>query len=192
MLHNDRLFRDFAARYLETMNGLARSLDVRRPHTHGHHERVSVNAAAIAAELGHDNGEVDALRTAGLIHDTGMAGGTDYQADVDHPSVGAGLVEQLPLHPWVSPSVASHHEWWDGWGFPEGIFGDAIPRGARILAVAEFVDEMSSGDPVRHPWGPERLATELGVRTGTQFEPEVAAAAIRLVRQDALVLGGQR
>jgi GAF domain-containing protein len=192
MLHNDRLFRDFAARYLETMNGLARSLDVRRPHTHGHHERVSVNAAAIAAELGHDNGEVDALRTAGLIHDTGMAGGTDYQADVDHPSVGAGLVEQLPLHPWVSPSVASHHEWWDGWGFPEGISGDAIPRGARILAVAEFVDEMSSGDPVRDPWGPERLATELGVRTGTQFEPEVAAAAIRLVRQDALVLGGQR
>jgi hypothetical protein len=190
MLHNDRLFRDFSARYLETVKGLARSLDVRRPHTHGHHERVSANAAALAAELGHDGAEVDALRTAGLIHDAGMAGGTDYQSDVDHPSVGAGLIEQLPLHPWVAPSIAAHHEWWDGWGFPEGLSGDAIARGGRILAVAEFLDEMSSGDPVRDPWGPERLAAEIGVRTGSQFEPDVAAAAIRLVRQDALVLGG--
>ena len=191
MLHNDRLFRDFSGRYLETVKGLARSLDVRRPHTHDHHARVSANAAAIAAELGHGEAEVDALRTAGLIHDAGMAGGTDYQADVDHPSVGAGLVEQLPLHPWVSTSVAAHHEWWDGWGFPDGLSGEAIARGGRILAVAEFVDEMSSGDPVREPWRAEKLATELGVRTGTQFEPEVAAAAVRLVGQDALVLGGQ-
>jgi HD-GYP domain-containing protein (c-di-GMP phosphodiesterase class II) len=119
-----------------------------------------------------------------------MAGGTDYQSDVDHPSVGGGLIEQLPLHPWVAPSIAAHHEWWDGWGFPEGLSGDAIARGGRILAVAEFLDEMSSGDPVRDPWGPERLAAEIGVRTGSQFEPDVAAAAIRLVRQDALVLGG--
>ena len=191
MLHNDRLFRDFAARYFETVKGLARSLDVRRPHTHGHHERVATNAAAIAAALGHDAGEIEALRAAGLIHDAGMAGGTDYQADVDHPSVGAGLVEQLPLHPWVSASVATHHEWWDGWGFPEGLVGGTIARGGRILAAAEFVDEMSSGDPVRRPWDAEKVALELGVRTGTQFEPEVAEAAIRLVGQDALVLGGQ-
>jgi putative nucleotidyltransferase with HDIG domain len=190
MLHNDRLFRDFASRYLETVKGLAASLDVRRPHTHGHHERVARNAAAIATELGHDGAEVDAVRTAGLIHDAGMAGGRDYQADVDHPSVGAALVEQLPLHPWVAAGVSAHHEWWDGWGFPVGLVGAAIPRAGRILAAAELVDEMSSGDPVRAPWGAERLLAELEVRGRTQLEPEVAAAAIRLVRQDALVLGG--
>lgn len=191
MLHNDRLFRDFAARYLETVKGLARSLDIRRPHTHGHHERVAANAAALAAELGHDDGEVEALRTAGLLHDAGMAGGAGYQADVDHPSVGAGLIEQLPLHPWVAAAVAAHHEWWDGWGFPEGLAGAAIARGGRILAAAEFLDEMSSGDPVREPWAAEKLGAELGIRTGTQFEPEVAAAAVRLLGQDALVLGGR-
>ncbi|NUR77815.1 MAG: GAF domain-containing protein [Thermoleophilia bacterium] len=191
MLHNDRLFRDFAARYLGTVKGLARSLDARRPHTAGHHERVAANAATVAAALGHGAEEVEALRTAGLIHDAGMAGGGDYQADVDHPSVGAGLVEQLPLHPWVAAAVAAHHEWWDGWGFPLGSAGEAIPRAGRILAAAEFLDEMSSGDPVRAPWGAERLIEELGVRSGTQLEPAVADAAIGLLRQDALVLGGR-
>lgn len=190
MLHNERLFVDFASRYLGTVRGLARSLDVRRPHTRGHHERVAQYAAALAAELGHGDAEVDALLTAGLIHDVGMAGGTDYQADIDHPSVGAGLVEQLPLHPWVAAAVAAHHEWWDGWGFPHGLAGDAIPRAGRILAAAEFVDEMASGDPVRAPWSAEKLIEELEVRSRTQLEPEVAQAAIRLLRDDRLLLGG--
>lgn len=192
MLHNDRLFRDFSVRYLDTVKGLARSLDIRRPYTRGHHDRVAINAATIAATLGHDDGEVEALRVAGSIHDAGMAGGTDYQSDIDHPSVGAGLVEQLPLHPWVAPSVAAHHEWWDGWGFPLGVSGDEIPRGGRILAAAEFVDEMSSGDPVREAWASDRLRAELAIRTGTQFDPAVSEAAIRLIGQDALVLGGPR
>ena len=190
MLHNDRLFRDFAARYLETVKGLAASLDVRRPHTRGHHERVGANAAAIAAELGHASEQVEAVRTAGLIHDAGMAGGSDYQADIDHPSVGAGLVEQLTLDPWVAAGVSAHHEWWDGWGFPQGLVGESIPRAGRILAAAEFLDEMSSGDPVRAPWSPDKLVAELHVRSGTQLEPEIAHAAVRLLGQDGLMLGG--
>jgi hypothetical protein len=189
MLHNERLFSDFTARYFETVKGLARSLDVRRSHTHGHHERVARNAAALGAELGHDTAEVEALHAAGLIHDAGMAGGSDYQSDIDHPSVGAGLVEQLPLHPWVAEGVATHHEWWDGWGFPRGLAGDAIAPAGRILAAAEFLDEMSSGDPVRVPWGVEKLVAEIGVRAGTQLEPDVAGAVIRLLRQDRVVLG---
>lgn len=192
MLHNDRLFHDFAARFVATVQGLARSLDVRRAHTNGHHDRIATNAAALAAALDHDPGEVEALRIAGSIHDAGMAGGGDYQADVDHPSVGAGLVEQLPLHPWVSAAVAAHHEWWDGWGFPLGLSGEEIPRGGRILAAAEFIDEMSSGDPVREPWGADKLVAELRVRSGTQLEPEIADAAVRLIGQDDLVLGGRR
>jgi GAF domain-containing protein len=189
MLHNERLFSDFTQRYFETVKGLGRSLDVRRPHTHGHHERVARNAAAIGAELGHADGEVEALHAAGLVHDAGMAGGSDYQSDIDHPSVGAALVEQLPLHPWVAEGVAAHHEWWDGWGFPRGLAGEAIPRAGRILAAAEFLDEMSSGDPVRAPWGVEKLVAELEVRARTQLEPEVAEAVIRLLRQDGVVLG---
>ena len=95
----------------------------------------------------------------------------------------------MPLHPWVAESVAAHHEWWDGWGFPRGLAGEAIPRGGRILAAAEFLDEMSSGDPVRAPWGVEKLVAELEVRAGKQLEPEVAQAVIRLLRQDGVVLG---
>ena len=191
MLHNERLFADFTMRYFETVKGLARSLDVRRPHTQAHHERVAENAAALASALGHDAAEVDALRAAGLVHDAGMAGGNDYQSDIDHPSVGAVLVEQLPLHAWVAEGIAAHHEWWDGWGFPRGLAGEGIPRAGRILAAAEFIDEMSSGDPVRAPWGGEKLVTELRVRSGKQLEEEVAEAAIRLIGQDALVLGAR-
>jgi GAF domain-containing protein len=187
MLQNDRVFRDFAQRFLETVKGLAASLDVRRPHTHGHHERVSAIAASIARELGHSTTEVEAVAIAGLVHDAGMAGaGTGgYQADIDHPAVGAGLVEQLPLHAWVAPSIGAHHEWWDGWGFPRGISGDEIPRGGAILAAAEFIDEMASGDPVREPYPPERLVAELEIRRGSQFSPDVADAAIRVIREDS-------
>ena len=186
MLHNDRLFRDFAARFVETLKGLAASLDARRPHTHGHHERVSRLAGAIARELGHAPEEADALEAAGLIHDAGMAGvGTaGYHADTEHPAVGAALVDQLPLHPWVAAAVAAHHEWWDGWGFPRGASGEEIGRAGAVLAAAEFVDEMASGDPVREPYGADRLVAELEMRSGSQFAPDVAEAASRVVRQD--------
>jgi HD-GYP domain-containing protein (c-di-GMP phosphodiesterase class II) len=189
MLHNERLFEDFTGRYLETVRGLCRSLDIRRPYTHGHHERVARNAASIAAALGHGEDAVEALHAAGLVHDAGMAGGSDYQSDIDHPVVGSALVEQLPLHPWVAEGVAAHHEWWDGWGFPQGLAGEAIPPAGRILAAAEFLDEMSSGDPVREAWGVDRLVVEIEARTGKQLEPAVADAAIRLLRQDGIVLG---
>lgn len=185
MLANARLFKTFAAEYLETLKGLARSLDVRREYTAGHHRRVSEVAAAIAAELGLDPAEIEAIRTAGLVHDVGLAGVAQveggFQADVDHPTVGAGLVEHLPLHPAVAGAIASHHEWFDGWGFPHGLKGEQIPLGGRILGVTEFLVEMSSGDPFREPWGEEKLRAELEVRRGSQFDPRVADAVARII-----------
>lgn len=184
MLQNSRLFESFADRYLETVKGLARSLDVRRPHTHGHHEAVGRAAAAIAERIGVGERELEAIRTAGLIHDVGLAGvaeGGGYEADLEHPAVGASLVEHLPLHPAVAGSIAAHHEWYDGWGFPRGLKGEEIPLGGRILALAEFLAEMAAGDPVRPPWPSERLAAEVAQRRGTHFDPRVADAALHLI-----------
>jgi putative nucleotidyltransferase with HDIG domain len=192
MLHNARLFATFAERYLGTVRGLASALDARRPHTHDHHERVAAVAVRLVRELGGDASEVDAVREAGLVHDVGLAGavgvegGTD--ADVEHPTLGASLIEHLPLAPAVAGAVASHHEWFDGWGFPRGLKGEQIPRAGRVLALAEFLVEMGTGDATREPWPVTRLASDVAERRGSQFDPQVADAALRLAERGALDL----
>lgn len=185
-IRNDRLFRAFAESYLETVSGLAASLDQRRPDTHGHHPEVARLAVAVARQLDLPAEEVEAIRLAGLVHDVGLAavaaGDDGYQSDYDHPTVGAGLIEALPLHPGVAAGVAGHHEWYDGWGFPSSLRGEEIPRPARVLAVAEFVAEMAAGDPVREPWDAARIAGEIHQRRGSQFDPFVADAALALLQ----------
>jgi putative nucleotidyltransferase with HDIG domain len=190
MLYNAQLFGSFTESYMTTVEGLARALDARRPDTAGHHHTVSEVAVAIARESGMDAAEVEAVRIAALIHDVGLAGSAEgsWESDVEHPTVGASLVAHLPLHPGVSGAVASHHEWYDGWGFPAGLRGDDIPPTGRALAVAEFIVEMTTPDEVRPGWDRLKLAEELEQRSGSQFEPEVAGAAARLLAQDALPL----
>ena len=193
-LHNDRLFRSFVGGYLETVQGLARSLDARRPHTHGHHAEVARVAALLGVALSVPPDEVEAIRVAASVHDVGMAGAVSgeesYQADYEHPTVGAGLIEHLPLHPAVVAAIAAHHEWFDGWGFPQGLAGESIPLAGRILAAAEFVVEMAAGDPVRAPWGAERIAAEIRQRRGSQLDPTVADIALELVAAGALLSDG--
>jgi HD-GYP domain-containing protein (c-di-GMP phosphodiesterase class II) len=190
MLHNERVFRDFAGRYLETVKGIARALDARRAATHGHHERVSELAASLARALDCGEDDVRALATAGLIHDVGLAAfagieGT-FDVDIEHPTLGASLVEHLPLHPQLAPAVATHHEWYDGWGFPRGLAGESIPLAGRILAVAEFVAEMTTESPVRAAWPADRVTAEILHRRGTQFDPRVADAAVELLARAPL------
>lgn len=191
-LRNDRLFRTFADGYLDTVRGLARSLDARRPDTHGHHGLVARLGAEIARTIGVPPEEEEAIRLAGLVHDVGLAGtlsGVDvYLADYDHPTIGASLIEHLPLHPGVAAGVAAHHEWFDGWGFPLSLHGEVIPRPGRVLAIAEFIAEMAAGDPVRAPWGAERIAAEIRQRRGSQFDPTIADAALDLLAADRLAL----
>lgn len=193
MLDNARLFRTFSERYLETVRGLAAALDARRPHTHEHHARVAAVAVALARELGADGAEQEALREAGLVHDVGLAGAAGIEggseADVEHPTLGASLIEHLPLPPAVAGAVATHHEWFDGWGFPRGLRGEQIPRAGRILALAEFLVELGTGDATRAPWAVDRLAADVAQRRGSQFDPEVADAALRLAGRGELTLG---
>jgi HD-GYP domain-containing protein (c-di-GMP phosphodiesterase class II) len=191
MLHNARLFSTFADSYLDTVKGLAAALDARRAHTHDHHERVAAVAVALVGELGGSEEEAWALEQAGLIHDVGLAGAVGIEggsdADVEHPTLGASLIEHLPLPDSIAAAVATHHEWLDGWGFPRGLRGEEMPRSGRILGVAEFVVEMATGDAVREPWSSERIAAEIGQRRGSQFDPAVADAAVSLAAREELL-----
>ncbi|MBV8480710.1 MAG: HD domain-containing protein [Actinobacteria bacterium] len=185
MLGNEQLFDEFVDRYLDTLRGLAESLDARSPATIGHHARVAAIADAVALELGLPSETRDALRTAALVHDVGLAGVAAtpdaYIADIEHPTIGAGMLEALPLAPGVVEAVEGHHEWFDGWGFPRGSRGDQLHPLARVLALAEFAVEAAGGDAVQPPWPPARLANEIRERRGSQFDPEVADAAVRLL-----------
>ncbi len=185
MLGNESLFDEFVSRYLDTVKAIAAALDARRPQSRGHHPRVAAVADAIAAELGLGPEERAALETAALVHDVGLAGVAAtpdaYLADLEHPTVGAGMLEALPLAPGVVEAVAGHHEWFDGWGFPKGLHGSELHVLARVLGLAEFVVEAAGADALGEAWPPERLAAEIAERRGTQFDPDVADAALRLL-----------
>lgn len=191
MLHNARTFGDFSERYLQTMIGLARSMNAGEGAGSDHHERVSSVCRVLATGLGMDAAEVDAIVIAGLIHDVGMVAAAEqaFDADIQHPAVGASLIEHLPLHRSVARAVASHHEWFDGWGFPQGLEGRAIPRAGRVLAMAEFLVEMSTPDLVRPAWSAAQLTAEVRQRRGTQFDPEIADLTVALIEsRDAELL----
>jgi GAF domain-containing protein len=192
VLHNSRLFHAFTVQYLETVKGLAESLDARQPHLGPHHQRVSQISATIARRMNLPPDEVEAITTAGLIHDVGMAGIVEveggFQADFEHPTIGASLIEALPLHPTVAGAVLTHHEWFDGWGFPRGLKGDEIPPGGRILAIAEFIVEMNTGNPLRAGWQSAKILQELKQRRGTQFDPHVTDQVIHLIETQKIQL----
>jgi GAF domain-containing protein len=183
MLGNAQLFDRFVDGYLGTLRGLATALDARRPWTHGHHPIVTRIATAVAAELGLDQATVDAVRTAAEVHDVGMAGmaGEAWSTDVEHTAVATSLVEHLPLHPAVAPAIATHHEWYDGWGLPNGLRGDDIPIGGRVIGLAVVATELLAGDPLRPPYSLRQVVDELERRAGSQFDPRVVAAATRVL-----------
>ncbi|MBN1994494.1 MAG: GAF domain-containing protein [Anaerolineae bacterium] len=192
VIHNARLFESFTAQYLETVKGLAQSLDARSPYTQDHHAKVTAVCMAMARAMDLPPDELEAIHTACQVHDVGMAGIVEveggFQADFEHPTIGASLIEALPLHPMVRGTVATHHEWYDGWGFPQGLKGEEIPIGGRILAMAEFIVEMTTGNPFREPWAADKLIEELEQRHGTQFDPQVTDIALDLIRQQKLHL----
>ncbi|MDY6878382.1 MAG: HD domain-containing phosphohydrolase, partial [Chloroflexota bacterium] len=143
VLGNIRLLELFNQQYVSTIHALACALDVRYPHTAAHHRRVTDMALEIARELGWGAGRLETLRFAGLAHDVGLCGIVEiehgYQADFHHPTVGADMFDVLPNGQAIGEMIAAHHEWYDGWGFPDGLRGEGIPEGGRILALAEFI-----------------------------------------------------
>ena len=191
MLGNARLFADFRRRYLETLRGLAASLDARRPSTSDHHVRVERVSRALAGAMDAGPAEVETVALAAAVHDIGLLAMTEteaFAADQEHPLIGAAMVEHLPLDPAVAEAIATHHEWYDGWGFPRGLRGEEVGRPGRILAVAEFLVEMAEAPMGLAPADAHRLAGELEIRRGSQLDPAATDAALRLLETGRLPL----
>lgn len=175
--------------YLGTIRGLAIAIDAKDQHSHRHVLRVQRLAVATARKMGLSPDLCEAVNTGALLHDIGKLGVPDYVlrkpgklTDEEfaklrqHPEIGTAILEGVPF-PWpVLPAVRSHHERWDGSGYPDGLAGDSIPITARILAVADVYDALTSSRAYRAAWtGPSAL-TELQAQAGTLFDPVVVDA----------------
>lgn len=187
VLNNSKLFEDFTERYLGTLKALSESYDVRSPYGAGHSLRVAATAVELGKALGLNDGQLAHLELAASVHDVGMCGvveiKTGFRADFNHPTISASLVEVVPISPEVTEAIRTHHEWFDGWGYPEGLKGEAIPILGRILAVAEYYEEIRVGGQRDKQRTPETLEEDLQTRSGTQFDPQVVDALRMLIRK---------
>jgi hypothetical protein len=176
--------RDTADRHTAALRGLCQALDVRSAATADHHHRVAETAAEIADRLAVDPATRQLVVDAALVHDAGLLAATAdgaVAAEFAHPSVGADMAALVPGAAALAPLIRAHHEWWDGFGFPNGLAGDAIPLGARILATAEFTVECHQSDP---PLPAATLISELRARRGTQLDPALADIMLAIVTED--------
>jgi cyclic di-GMP phosphodiesterase len=162
----------------------------------GHSLRVAQLAASIAAELGRTDEEVESVRRAGLLHDIGMIVvpeglmGKEGQLSAEehnlikrHAIVGAEILAPLPQLGLVGAFVRAHHERWDGQGYPDGLAGEAIPWGARLIAAAELYDAFTSARPYREQLTPEMAVEKMLGLIGTVLAPEVHRGLGALVDQ---------
>jgi len=191
-LENARLHEGLKATLTQTIQGLANILESKDPYTRGHSERVKLYAGMIAEGMGFAPEDVRRIEEAALLHDIGKIcirieelnkpgplSLAEYEMFKSHTTRGKWLLEPIAfLHP-VIPAVYHHHERWDGGGYPMGLAGTAIPLDARIMAVADSYDAMTSNRPYRRALSHEVAVKEIRQQLGAQFDPEVAAVFLR-------------
>jgi putative nucleotidyltransferase with HDIG domain len=189
--------------YLSTIETLATAIDAKDQITHGHIRRVQQLALALAREVGvNDQQQLEALEAAALLHDTGKLAIPEHilnkpgklsAAELDkmksHARVGADILSSIEFPFPVVPIVRHHHENWDGSGYPDGLKGTQIPIGARILAVVDCFDALTSDRPYRRRVSGEDALRVLFQRRGVMYDPLVvdtfAAAWHKLIAIDA-------
>ncbi|MDO9528391.1 MAG: response regulator [Syntrophales bacterium] len=194
---NVELRENIEQKYLDTLAVLISVIETKDSYTSGHSEMVSKYAFAIAKEMNLSSGEAERIRTAGLLHDIGKIAidkeillkngsltGEERKEVQTHCECGVKILRPAAFLGELLPIVHQHHERFDGKGYPQGIKGDEIDLGARILAVADSFEAMTN---VRsyHPAMPfEDAVDEIKKHAGTQFDPEVVEAFLSAVKKD--------
>jgi len=194
VLRHRRALADQRTAYDATIEGWARALDLRDHETEGHGRRVAELALLLGRRLGLAGAELEALRHGALLHDVGKIGVQDAvlrrSGPLDdenwaemrlHPVQGHTLLADVGRLRAAAAVVRSHHERWDGGGYPDGLAGGAIPRLARIFAVVDVYDALTSDRPYRRAWPESDVRAHLRREAGHQFDPDVVAAFIALL-----------
>ena len=186
-----------AERFLAVVLDLAEAVDLRFSGSARHSETVGRYAAMMARELGFSQQRIERVRLAGMLHDVGKVGVPDsilnkpgalteeeYQTMMRHPELGAQILEHTSLAD-VGDWVGAHHERPDGRGYPRALSGELIPLEARILAVADAYEAMTSDRAYRSSIGPAAAREELERCSGTQFDAHVVDALLTVLELEA-------
>ena len=192
-LENALLYEDLNATFLGTLEALTASIDAKDRYTCGHSKRVALLTSQLACAAGLDEDQVDRFRIAGLVHDIGKIGVPEYvllkkgdlsddefQAIRRHPEIGARILRDIPQMEDVIGGVLHHHERFDGDGYPQAIAGDNIPLVARMIALADTFDAMSSSRTYRSAMTRKIVIEEMKRSVGTQFDPTLSALFFEL------------
>ncbi|HEV7134555.1 MAG TPA: HD-GYP domain-containing protein [Gaiellaceae bacterium] len=174
------------------LGSISRALE-ERDQMQGHGARVTALAEPVARRLGWDLDRLAALRVGAPLHDIGKVAirpellrksgplTLEERAEIQvHPTAGAALVVPMRTAREALPYVLFHHERWDGGGYPSGLRGRAIPLEARLIAVADAFDAMTSARPYRQALTTDRALAEIAICAGTQFDPMVAEAFLEV------------
>jgi len=184
-----------------TLEALVNALEAKDPYLRGHSARVADLSANIATEIGLPEEEVDHVRMAGRLHDLGKIGTRDavvnkegpltpdeFEHVKQHVIIGAQILAPLVHLGRIVAMVKSHHERWDGSGYPDGLRGEEVPLGGRIIAAAEVYDALTTARPYQEKMTPEQAVERMADLSGTVLDPKVYDGLVRIVsRRQTLV-----
>lgn len=194
VIHNAQLFEQLRRNYFSIIQTLAAAIDAKDSYTHGHSARVAEYAVATAKELGMSMEELENIQAAAYLHDVGKIGIpevilskpgalTDEEFEIikTHPEISARILSPVQFNGAVIPMVRHHHERFNGTGYPDRLQGEEIPLEARILAIADSFDAMTSSRPYRPPRSLEWAKEEIRRCAGTQFDPDIIEFFLRAI-----------
>lgn len=198
-IENVKLYESMKKDQISIIRALSSTVDAKDHHTSGHSVKVSEYSMKIAEALGLPEREVENIKYAALLHDIGKIGIPDdiikkptrltpeeFENVRKHPVIGARIIKEIEsLSPMV-PIILHHHERYDGKGYPDGLIGEAIPIGARIVHVTDAYDTMVSARAYRDMLPAELAVSEMRKNAGTQFDPKVVEAFITILRRSSV------
>ena len=184
-----------------TLEVLVNALEAKDPYLRGHSARVADLSANLATEMGLSEEEVEHVRVAGRLHDLGKIGTRDavvnkegpltpeeFEHVKQHVIIGAQILSPLTHLGHIVAMVKSHHERWDGSGYPDGLRGEEVPLGGRVIAAAEVYDALTTARPYQEKMTPEQAVERMADLSGTVLDAKVYEALVRIVsRRQTLV-----
>lgn len=200
-IENAHLVTQLQTTYVSTLRSLISIIEAKDAYTKGHTERVAAYAVALAQRLGLPPDDVRRITFGALLHDIGKMGVLDgiinkpgalteeeWELMRAHPVTGAQIVEKMEFLGGSVEIVRHHHESWNGRGYPDGLRGEDIPLGARIVTVADSFDAMTTDRPYRKALGLDEAVTRLEEASGTQFDARLVKAFVRCLRERGTAL----
>jgi len=194
-IENARLYESLEESYFDTIRALVSAMEAKDAYTRGHSERVRELSLKIAESMGLTTEEIKMINYAGFLHDIGKIGISDtllskveplteeeYEKIRLHPVIGNNMIKHVEFLTDVSSIIRHEHEKYDGTGYPDRLKGEDIPLGARIIAVADAYDAMTTDRPYRKALTHDEAINRLKKASGTQFDPKIVATILHILK----------